>query len=271
MRRITVDGRRFAVGESDPSEDTHTPVMFVHGFPLDRRMWDGVADAMAGRRLLTPDMRGFGESDPLGSEPAFTIDDLADDVVGLAEAAGVSAPFDLVGLSMGGYVALSVAARHPDRVRRLVLSNTKASPDTPEAAAARRRVAEQTLRDGTDPLAATMTPKLLSETTREDSPEVVETVAAMIRRCRPETVAAAQHAMAARPDRTADLPSIASRTLCIAGDDDRVTPPSFLEAIACRLPRARCVTIPRAGHLAPLERPRRFAAVLCAFLDAEED
>ncbi|MEM7812500.1 MAG: alpha/beta fold hydrolase [Planctomycetota bacterium] len=262
-RRTEAGGRGFAVGLAGEGD----PLVLLHGFPLDRTMWGETAEFLSGRRLIVPDLRGFGGSDPLADGEAFSIDDLADDVVAIADAVGVTGPFDLAGLSMGGYVALSVATRHADRVGRVILTNTRADTDTPEVAANRRRIAETVLAKGTAPLAAAMTPNVLSEITIGKSPKVVGRVKDMIHACRPATVAAAQHAMAARPDRTGDLPGIDRPVLCVAGSEDTITPPAVLEAIAAAAPHGQAVTIAGAGHLTPLERPRQFADAVLAFLD----
>src|SRR5687767_3989434 len=112
------------------------PLVLLHAFPFDRRMWKGTA--APGRQLILPDLRGFGES-PLRP---FAIADLADDVASLLDALGV-ARAAIGGLSMGGYVALAFVRRHRDRTQALFLADTKAGPDSAEARQARGEAIEQ--------------------------------------------------------------------------------------------------------------------------------
>ena len=103
-----------------------TPVVFLHAFPLDRRMWAPQTSALAGqRRCLTIDTRGFGGSTAVGP---FSVDRYADDVAAVLDAAGVTRAV-VVGLSMGGYVAFALWRRQPGRVRALVLADTRAGED----------------------------------------------------------------------------------------------------------------------------------------------
>ena len=107
-----------------------TPLLLVHGFPLDRTCWSaqtrGLRDAA---RVIAPDLRGFGESaSPAG---AATMDGYADDVRALLDALGVKSAV-VAGLSMGGYIAFAFIRKFPERVRGLTFANTKAGADSPE-------------------------------------------------------------------------------------------------------------------------------------------
>lgn len=111
------------------------PVVLLHAFPLDHDMWQRVLPLADHLRLIIPDLRGFGRSAGAAADPPapLSIAQLADDVAGLLEALHVSEPAVIVGVSMGGYVAQHLAVRHPERVSRLVLVDTKFAADTPEA------------------------------------------------------------------------------------------------------------------------------------------
>ena len=155
-------------------------VVLLHAFPLDKRLWDDVVDAVAdaGWDVVVPDLRGFGESayseDGPDDEPSLTW--MARDVLGILDRIAVNSAV-VVGLSLGGYVAMELARQDPARIAGLALLDTKASADTEEARANRLRVADQVLEAGsTAALARAMLPALLGATTHESRPEVVERV-----------------------------------------------------------------------------------------------
>jgi 3-oxoadipate enol-lactonase len=243
-------------------------VVLLHGFPLDRTMWQAQREALAGRhRVIVPDLRGHGESPP--TEGTATLDALADDVLETLDALGVEGPFALGGLSMGGYVALSMAVRFPTRVGRLVLLDTRAGADATEAAQKRRELADRVVREGSiEPVVEAFLPRVLGPTTQRTRPDRVESVRAMMRRTSIEGAAACLRGMAERPDRTGDLPRMAMPALVVVGAEDAVTPPDEARAMADALPDARLVVIPGAGHLTPIEEPEATNQALAEFLDA---
>jgi 3-oxoadipate enol-lactonase len=115
------------------------PVLFVHAFPVNRRMWAPQVEALsANYRCLTVDLRGFGESDvPTGP---YSLDVVAADLAGLLDALRLER-VTLVGLSMGGYLAFAFWRRYADRLRALVLANTRAAADTEATRASREALA----------------------------------------------------------------------------------------------------------------------------------
>jgi pimeloyl-ACP methyl ester carboxylesterase len=246
-------------------------VVLLHGFPLDRTMWAGqVGDVGSVYRLITPDLRGFGYS-AAPDEPA-TIDAMADDVIETLDALGLSEPVVLGGLSMGGYVALSAALRYPARFRALMLLDTKAAPDTAEAAEVRHTLARQIDESGDfGPVADGMVPRLFSPVTRQTRPELIEPLLAVMRRTVPRAASAALRAMAARPDRRGDLARITMPTLVLVGSDDVISPPDEARSIASALPDARLDIIPGAGHLAPVEKQTETNRAILTFLQSLRD
>src|SRR5438067_4163617 len=136
---VDVNGIRLAY--SDTGEGSPV-ILLVHGFPLNRSMWDPQRGALrsAGARVIAPDLRGFGASES-GRAGPLTMDQHADDMVGLLEAVGVHEPVVFVGLSMGGYVGFALWRRHPERVRAFVLADTRAAADTEAGLADRAAMA----------------------------------------------------------------------------------------------------------------------------------
>jgi pimeloyl-ACP methyl ester carboxylesterase len=168
---------------------------------------------------------------------------------------------------MGGYVAMAVLRRHPDRVRALVLADTKATADTADAAAGRLRIAERVIEDGNaGVLVDEMLPKLVGTTTKKARPLVLGRVKALVERAPAYAVAWAQRAMAARPDSLGTLREVRVPTLVVVGAEDELSSPADAAAMAEAVPGATLATIPESGHLTAVEMPEAFNEALAGFL-----
>jgi pimeloyl-ACP methyl ester carboxylesterase len=243
------------------------PVVLVHGFPLDHRMWDAQIAAVARRyRAIAPDLPGFGRSGSRSNE-AFTMEQFADDLAALLDARQVHTPVVMCGLSMGGYIALEFWKRHRSRLRGLVLCDTRADADSAAGAALRCQTADRVLREGPAVLIETMLPRLLTAATVAGRPEVVESLRGMMAGGDARGVAAASRGMAQRRDFTPLLAAIDCPTLVLVGGEDVISTPAEMAAIARDIPGARLVEIAGAGHLSPLEQPVAVSAALMQFLD----
>ncbi|WP_165244463.1 alpha/beta fold hydrolase [Paludisphaera soli] len=241
-------------------------VVLLHGFPLSRTMWSAqIGELSRSFRVIAPDLRGHGESP--APDAVYTMEQMAEDVVELLDGLGVTEPVVVGGLSMGGYVALALALKHPGRIRGLILADTRAAADSPEAARQREETAGAVLRAGhAGVLVEAMLPKLFAASTIRERPAVVAPMRAAMEATSASGVAGALRGMAGRPDRREELKSIAAPTLVAVGDQDVVSPPDEAKAIAEALPNARLAVIPGAGHLAPYENPEAFNAAALEFL-----
>ena len=245
-------------------------VVLLHGFPFNHTMWREQAEALGeGYRVITPDLRGHGGTG-LGVGAAAPMEEMAADVSALLDELNVSRRVVLGGLSMGGYVALAFYRLFPERVRALVLADTRPQPDTEEARRAREETARRALREGMQTVADAMLPKLLVPSTREERPEVFERVREMILATRPEGAAAALRGMAARRDQTDLLQEIDVPTLIVVGSEDALTPPKDSETMHRAIRGSRLVVIEGAGHVSNLERPAEFNRALEDFLKGIE-
>jgi 3-oxoadipate enol-lactonase len=242
-------------------------VLLVHGFPLDHSMWQAQIEALAGSyRLIAPDLRGFGASGPLAG--TATMEQFADDLAALLDALAIDGPVTYCGLSMGGYIGWQFVRRHRPRLRALILCDTRAAADTPEARAGRRKLAAQVLANGPEVAATAMLGRLLAERTPDRQPDVLERVRQMITGTPRETIAAALEGMAVRLDATGLLESIDVPTLVLVGQHDALSPPAEMRDIARQIRGARFVEIPEAGHLAPMENSDAVNRALTDFLEA---
>lgn len=237
-------------------------VALLHGFPLDSTMWRHQLDALATRwTVITPDLRGFGDSRPASP---FTIEDLAEDVHGLLAQLGVL-PCVVGGLSMGGYVSFAFAERYADELRGLVLVDTRAEADTPEARENRLKMIEKCRVAGPRAVADEMELRMLAP----DAPaEVRAAVRRMMESCPADTIEYALMAMRQRRDYTGALASIRAPALVIVGERDAITPPAVAQSMHRAIPGSRLCVIEGAGHMAPMESPRAVTAAIDDFMAA---
>jgi pimeloyl-ACP methyl ester carboxylesterase len=267
------------------------PLLFVHGFPLDHTMWDAQVETLSGRhRIIAPDLRGFGQSGvtepgkgdrhllceapegpfrqkvPVTFSHTATMELFADDLAGLLDAMAAGQRVVLCGLSMGGYIAFAFCRRYAARLRGLILCDTRAEADTPEAAAARLETADRVLGEGPGFLADSMLPKLLAPQTLAERPETVAAVRKMILGSDPRGIAAALRGMAQRPDSTPLLSAITCPTLVLVGELDKLSPPEQMQALARQISGSQFVVIPNAGHMTPVEQPAETTAAIESFL-----
>ena len=264
MGTFTFDGLSVHYRDEGAGDQT---VVFVHGFPFEHSMWNGqIPPALdAGRRAVAPDLPGFGQSDVPAERSAYSIDRYADVVAALIADLGLG-PVVLVGLSMGGYISLAVARRHPDVLAALVLADTRADPDAPEGRQARSdqqaKVADQ---GDVAPLVDGLLARILSGSSPCHA-EAVATLDPMMRSTAPAGWIGALEAMKTRRDQTDLLPTISVPTLVVVGESDALVPLDVAEAMAKAIPNARLEVVPDAGHVSNLENPDAFNRVFGEFL-----
>ncbi len=240
------------------------PIIFLHAFPLSRMMWVPQEAALVRDfRIVTPDLRGHGDSDaPLWH---YSLEQAADDVRGLLDHLAIPHAV-FVGLSMGGYILFAFYQRYAERVKGLVLADTRAQADTAEGKQARFEMAQIAYKQGARAIADIMIPKLLSPATTQRRPELVQRVRTMIVDNEISGIAGDLMAMAARPDSLSLLDQISCPTQIIVGELDLPTPPSDAKLMADRIPDARLTIIPGAAHLANLEQPELFNETVRSFV-----
>lgn len=253
MRTITLDRTTLAYDDAGP--DNGVPLLLVHGHPFDRSMWrPQLARFSAKRRVIVPDLRGYGASQgSVDGWPAF-----ADDLAALLDAVRVPRAV-VAGLSMGGQIALELWARHPLRVAGLLLADTTAAGETPDSRSARLAQADRLVAEGMDPYAVEMLYRMVAP---DAPPAVARHVLAMMRSTDPAGAAAAQRARADRPDRAADLAAVTVPTVVVVGSADELTPVAETAAMARQVRGAELVVVDGAAHLPNLESPERFDAAL---------
>ncbi|HEV2295777.1 MAG TPA: alpha/beta fold hydrolase [Tepidisphaeraceae bacterium] len=243
-------------------QGTGRPLVLLHGFPLDSRIWREQIAALSDRfRVIAPDLRGFGQSK---SADMFTIESLADDVHALLAHIG-ALPAVVGGLSMGGYVALAYSKKYPTDLLGLVLIDTKAEGDSPQGKQGREKLIELARSQGAKAVAEQMMPKMLSPGADQSRPQVKRELDQIMNDQPPLTIEHALAGMRDRPDLVAHLPSIATPTLVIVGEHDALTPPVGAEKMSQAIPNSTYVLIHGAGHMSPMEQPQQVTDALRKF------
>ncbi|MQF48548.1 alpha/beta fold hydrolase [SAR202 cluster bacterium AC-647-N09_OGT_505m] len=240
------------------------PLLLVHGFPLDKRMWEPQVQALTGEfRIITADLRGHGESQV--TPGPYTMDLLADDLKGLMDALSLQSVV-LGGFSMGGYAVFSFYRKYPERVHSLMLLDTRPQPDSDDAKKGREDMAQLAEREGAGPIAERLIPRLLAPDTVANRQDVVDKVRTMITQCPVEGIAGDLRGMALREDSSDLLSKIDVPTLIVVGDQDAITPPAESHMMASIINGATVVEVSGSGHLSNLENPDEFNHAIHDFL-----
>jgi 3-oxoadipate enol-lactonase len=254
----------------DRSASDFETILFLHGFPFDHSMWRNQLFLLDTEfRCLAPDLRGHGGTLDIGQPLApdrVTIDLLADDMIALLDHAG---PRDrtvtVCGLSMGGYIAFALWRKIPQRIGRLILADTKATPDTPEARAKRSAQADKVKADGARAISGGMLDSLLTPANRDSA--IGMEVRRMIESTQSQGIVNTLRALANRPDSTDTLATITVPTLVLVGEQDKTTPVSDAQYMHERLRhKAPLAIIQNAGHISPLENPEAVNRAMLDFL-----
>ncbi len=260
MAQVQIDNINMAYDDSGAGR----PIVLIHGYPFNRSLWNEQVAALSGSyRVITPDLRGFGETD--SSAGVVTMSRMAQDIALLLDHLGV-ARVTLGALSMGGYVAFDFYKQFASRVRALILADTRATADTDEAKQTRAQQAEKALSEGMAGIADAMLPKLLTPETVSKHPEMVKRVRDMMLKTKPQGAAAALLGMAEREDQTSLLAKITVPSLILVGAEDAITPVADSEKMNAGIAGSRLVVLENAGHVSNLERTEEFNEALFEFL-----
>ena len=245
-------------------------VLFVHGHPFNRSMWLPQVEGLRGRaRVITFDLRGYGDSPVATPGEPVTLDVFAADAVALLDELGI-ARATVVGLSMGGQIAMEIARAFPERVAGLVLAATFASAETPEGIVARNAMADRALTEGMAAIGCETLPKLIGPASMTRMPSLAANVYRMICSTDPRGAAAALRGRAMRRDYTHFLETVAVPAAIVVGSDDAYTTVEQAEAMHASMATSTLEVFEETGHMPNLERPERFTASLAALLERVE-
>jgi YbgC/YbaW family acyl-CoA thioester hydrolase len=262
LRRVAVNGVNLAVDVRGQGP----AILFIHGYPFDHAIWEHPVANLEGWMRIAPDLRGMGQSD--APDLGYSMSTYAEDLLALLNTLGVDRMV-LCGLSMGGYVAFEMLRRARDRVRGLILMDTRAEADTAEVRKARDAAAAQVREGGAEAIATSMLPKLLSERSRGEKPQLADRVYRMMAATPVAGILGAIGAMRDRPDSFPLLPTLTGLpAMVMVGDDDEITPVDRAQAMVDALPQGSLSIVAGSGHIPPMERPEVTTTLLSRFLSA---
>ncbi len=263
-RKITVN--RHQVSYFDEGKRQALPVVFIHGFPFSKAMWNNQLEALKkDYRPIAYDVRGHGQSD-MGRDD-FSIDLFADDLLALLDELKI--PKALVcGLSMGGYIVLNAIQKQPNRFAGLVLTDTQCGADTSEGRDKRMKTIAFIKKNGLEVYAGESLKNLFAEESFQMRKEEVEFIHQTILATPTEVVCQTLQALADRKETCSYLPKIKIPVCIMVGEEDKITPLPMAEKMAAGIKQAQVVVVKGAGHLSSLERTDQFNHVLMSFLNA---
>lgn len=240
------------------------PLVFVHGFPFSKEMWQPQIDALKNEyHVIAYDVRGHGATDV--GDGQYSVEYFVDDLIGLLDHMNLTSVV-AAGLSMGGYIVLRAVERHPERFRALVLCDTRSEADGNEGKIKRAQQAKVVKTDGAQKFAEGFIKAVFYEKTFQTNPRAVETIRAIIERTSPLAIAGTLIALAGRTDTTSSLHNINVPTLIMVGQHDTLTPPSASQAMKENIPNAEMHVIPDAAHMSNMENATEFNGHLKLFL-----
>ena len=240
------------------------PVVFIHGFPFSHDMWEPQMNVMPNDiHAIAYDVRGHGDSDV--GDGQFTIELFVDDLIALLDHLFIEKAI-LCGLSMGGYIALRTFERHPDRVRGLILCDTKSGPDM-NAAKIKRTVTMKAVKAaGVQTFAEDFVKAIFWEKTFKRNPSIIAFIKQIICTNSQRGICGTLLALAARTDTTPTLSSINIPTCIIVGEHDKLTPPSDAQTMHSMIEGSELHILSNAAHMSNLENVQEFNERLIAFL-----
>ncbi len=240
-------------------------VLLLHGYLESIEVWDDFAGELGKNyRVIRMDLPGHGFSD-WGGREVVGIDYMADTAAAVLELAGVER-CTVVGHSMGGYVALSLAANHPEKVEGLVLFHSSPNADTPEKAANRQREIELIEAGKKEMLAKVNPGRGFAEANLRRCAEAIEDLAEQVMLTEDEAIVAVLKGMSQRKDRNEDMRRLGIPELMIFGLGDNYIPVAAAESMALAQPQARVAWLENSGHMGFVEQPRESLAILEDFL-----
>ncbi|MCC7344674.1 MAG: alpha/beta fold hydrolase [Deltaproteobacteria bacterium] len=257
-----INGRKLFVQESGDPQGL--PVVFLHGFPFSHAMWRPQLEALpAGLRAVAYDLQGLGASDP--GDGQYTLEGHVDDLIGLLDWLSI-AKVAVVGLSMGGYIALRALERNPERFLAAALCDTRSEADADEAKLRRAAQVKEVKEKGSAHFAEGFLKAVFAPESFELRPEAVALIRGIVAATTPRGIAGTLIALAARSDTTASLEKIRVPVLILVGEKDQTTPPDAARAMHKKIRGSRLEIIPGAAHLSNLENPEAFNHRLFEFL-----
>jgi 3-oxoadipate enol-lactonase len=265
--KITVND--LMVSYNDEGPDGAPVIIFIHGFPFNKSMWNKQVKALKNNyRLIAYDVRGHGNSD-VGNED-FSIELFVKDLLNLMDALNIDRTI-LCGLSMGGYIALNAIENYPDRFDALILSDTNCISDTPEVKEKRMKTIESIKKDGVEKFADESMNNFFAPESLSTKKKEIAAVRDMIVNTSKQTLYKTLQAFYERKETCSRLPEIKVPVLIMVGKEDIITPPAAALTMHEKIKGSIIHIIDHAGHLSNMENLGEFNNRLTEFLSLIKD
>ncbi|MES2764767.1 MAG: alpha/beta fold hydrolase [Bacteroidota bacterium] len=267
--KITANG--ISISYSQSGDTAGTPVIFLHGFPFSRKMWDSqlaLFKNLAGFQAIAADIRGHGKSSVDSGQ--YSVEIFVDDLFALCDKLGFKKVI-LCGLSMGGYIALRAVEREPKRFKGLILCDTKSEADTNEAKVKRSETMKSVREKGVEVFARAFVKSIFAEKTFKKNPDAVVKVRKIIEKNSPTAICGTLLALASRTDTTESLKNISIPTLILVGEEDKLTTPENARSMQKLIKKSELHVLKNAAHMSNLENVEEFNKHLVKFLKGNFD
>jgi pimeloyl-ACP methyl ester carboxylesterase len=262
---LTIPVNNFHLSYHDVGEGS-VPVIFLHGYPFDKTMWQGQLDFLkSSNRVIACDIRGFGKS--TDEESSLSIDLFGEDLIAFMDKLNIEKAI-VCGLSMGGYIALNVLKRFPDRFEALILCDTQCIADTAEVQKKRYKIIDEISVDGTTNFNEGFIKNVFHKDSLSNKKDLVDKLRDVVFSNSQHIITMGLTALAERSETCSTLNEISIPTLIICGREDEVTPLAQSEFMNDKIKGSVLHIIDNAGHVSNLEEPHEFNKHLLGFLTA---
>jgi 3-oxoadipate enol-lactonase len=263
-KNIPIKVNELTISYNDYGPENAPVIIFIHGFPLNKSMWDTQLDELKKYyRVIAYDIRGHGNSETGHGE--FSIDIFVHELISLMNILQLD-KVSLCGLSMGGYIALRAVEEFPDRFEALILSDTQCIADSTEAKAKRMMTIEKIKQHGVEKYADESIKNLFAAESFSTKKEEIAAVREMIVNTSGKSIFNTLHALAERKETCSRLQDINIPVLIMVGKEDKITPPDAARLMHEKIQHAAICIIEHAGHLSNMENPEEFNYQMKIFL-----
>lgn len=260
---LTIPVNNFHLSYDDVGEG-NIPVIFLHGYPFDKTMWQFQLDFLKpAHRLIACDIRGFGKS--TDEEAALSIDLFTDNLITFMDKLYIDKAI-VCGLSMGGFIALNALKRSPDRFEALILCDTQCIADTTEVKEKRYKIIDEITVDGVTNFNEEFIKSVFHKDSLSNKKELVETLRSVVFSNSQNIIAMGLIALAERSETCSILNDVGIPTLILCGREDEVTPLAQSEFMHAAIKGSILHVIDNAGHVSNLEQPHEFNKHIRHFL-----